>query len=477
METTKIPLSTAIFLVMGSMIGSGIFIVSADMSRHLANPMLLLFAWLLTGLITILGALCYCELASMFPKSGGQYQFLKEAYNPITAFLYGWSLFLVIQSGAIAAVAVAFSKFTAALFPIFSEQNIILDLHIIQISAAQLLAVASLFVLTYLNAQGLRYGGIVQSVLTSIKALTLLALILFGALLYQNPQAIQLNFADFFSMSPKSLTQGILSPSTWTLPQLLSALGVAMVGSMFSSDAWNNVTFIASEIKNPEKNVARALIIGVLSVTALYILANVSYLCVLPLWGSAEATDIVGQGIQHAQNDRVGTAVMRTIFGTTGGVLMAILIMISTFGANNGLILSASRVYRAMALDGLFFKQMSTLNKHGVPGFALWVQFLWCTVLCLSGQYGALLDYVMFVVVLFYILTVIGLIRLRYKQPNTHRPYRVVGYPLVPILYILLGSLFTINLIVQKPEFTLPGLLIVLLGIPAFFVWRRANPS
>lgn len=463
----KVSLYTATFIVSGSMIGSGIFIVSADMSRVLGSPFLLLLAWGITGVMTLIAALSYGELAGMFPKSGGQYQYLKEMYGEMVAFLFGWAMFAVIQSGTIAAVAVAFAKFTGVLMPAVGPDNILADLGFVRISAAQLLAIASLFVLTWLNTRGLRTGAFVQNTLTIAKALSLGLLIILGLLVYRNPEVVSLNFGNFFSNLHSTESMGWLA--------IGSAIGVAMVGSLFSSDAWNNVTFIAGEIENPKRNVPLALGMGVIGVTVLYLLANVAYLSVLPFWGSEEG-DVLNKGIQYASQDRVGTAALTAMLGLTGGVLMAVIIMISTFGCNNGLVLSGSRLYQSMALDGLFFDKMKNLNANGVPGFALWVQFVWCSVLCLSGKYGDLLDYVMFAVMLFYILTVVGIFILRKKRPEVERPYKAFGYPVLPALYILLAALFTVNLLFTKPQFTVPGLVIVGLGFPLYF-WAKGRRS
>lgn len=465
-STPKVSLTTATFIVSGSMIGSGIFIVSADMSRVLGSPFLLMLAWALTGVMTLIAALSYGELAGMFPKSGGQYQYLKESYGQMVAFLFGWAMFAVIQSGTIAAVAVAFAKFTGVLVPSLGPDNILADLGFVRISAAQLLAIASLFVLTWLNTRGLQTGAFIQNVLTTLKALSLGLLIIFGLLVFRNPEVIALNFDNFFN--------NIKSTETWGLIGIGSALGVAMVGSLFSSDAWNNVTFIAGEIENPKRNVPLALALGVIGVTVLYMLANLAYLCILPFWGEASGADVLSKGIQHATQDRVGTAALTAMLGLGGGVIMAVIIMISTFGCNNGLVLSGARLYRSMATDGLFFDKMKELNTNGVPGFALWVQFIWCSVLCLSGKYGDLLDYVMFAVMLFYILTVAGIFILRKKRPEIERPYKAFGYPYLPILYMVMAALFTVNLLFTKPQFTIPGLAIVGLGFPLYF-WAKGR--
>lgn len=462
----RLSLTTATFIVSGSMIGSGIFIVSADMGRVLGSPFLLLLAWVITGVMTLIAALSYGELAGMFPKSGGQYQYLKESYGEMTAFLFGWAMFAVIQCGTIAAVAVAFAKFTGVLVPALGPDNILADLGFIRISAAQVLAIASLLLLTWLNTRGLQTGAFIQNVLTATKALSLGLLILLGIFVFRNADVVALNFGNFFSNLKSTESMSLLAVS--------SAIGVAMVGSLFSSDAWNNVTFIAGEIENPRRNVPLALALGVLGVTVLYLLANIAYLCVLPFWGDAGSADVMGKGIQHATQDRVGTAALTSMLGSGGAILMAVMIMISTFGCNNGLLLAGSRVYHSMASDGLFFDKMKNLNANGVPAFALWVQFAWCAVLCLSGKYGDLLDYVMFAVMLFYILTVAGIFILRKKRPEIERPYKAFGYPFLPALYILLAALFTINLLFTKPQFTVPGLVIVGIGLPLYY-WAKGR--
>ncbi len=473
MQKNKVGLSTGIFLVMGSMIGSGVYIVSAGVAQALANPMLLILVWIATGVLTVIAATSYAELSAMFPKSGGQYVYLKEAFNPLMGFLYGWSLFAVIQTGTIAAVAVAFAKFTAVLVPWFSADNILFQSGDFTIHAGQLLAVASIALLTFINSRGIQYGAVVQSSLTIIKALTLILLIIATIFIFSNTEAIATNFNNFFSLSKKSpIIDGSLMVESWPWLTLLSVFGAAMVGPLFSSDAWNGVTFIAGEMDNPKKNVARSLIIGVGGVTLLYVLTNLGYLFVLPMWGTEGATTLAGRGIQYAEYERVGTAAMQVMLGASGAIVMAVLIMISTFGANNGIILSGARVYQTMANDGLFFKKMDNSNKQQVPGFSLWIQCVWASLLCLSGRYGDLLDYVMFVVILFYILTIAGLFILRFKQPKADRPYKALGYPILPAFYIVVMIGFIVNLLYVKPEFTLPGLIIVLTGIPVYFIWK-----
>jgi len=461
-------------IVIGSMIGSGIFIVSADIGRIVGAPGYLLLVWIITGVMTLIAALSYGELAGMMPHVGGQYAYLREAYNPFIAFLYGWTLFLVIQTGTIAAVAVAFAKFTGVLIPWFSEQHILLSIGTFHMSAAQILAVASVALLTYLNMRGLQEGKIVQNIFTTVKIVALLGFVLLALFVGRNSSAITANISNFWNAAWTQSINGkllFITPlSSW---MLLSAIGVAMVGSLFSADAWNNITFTAGEVSNPKRNIPLSLALGTGIVILIYLLANIGYLLVLPLTGSPQAADATGRGIQFAMSDRVGTAAASVVFGESAAVIMAMMIMISTFGCNNGLILAGARVYYAMAIDGLFFKKAGVLNNKSVPGAALIVQGVWTCILCLSGTYGDLLDYVVFAVLLFYILTVVGIFILRKKQPNAERPYKAFGYPVVPALYIFLASAISIDLLIFKPQYTWPGLGIVLLGIPVFFVWKK----
>lgn len=463
-------------IVIGSMIGSGIFIVSADIARTVGSPGYLLLVWIIAGAMTIIAALSYGELAGMMPHVGGQYAYLREAYNPFIAFLYGWTVFLVIQSGTIAAVAVAFAKFTGVLLPWFSEKNILLSLGKFHITAAQILAIISVALLTYINMRGLKEGKIVQNIFTSTKTFALLGLILLALFVGKNASAMSANLSNFWSASWTQIADGkILSVTPLSGWMLLSAIGVAMVGSLFSADAWNNITFTAGEVANPNRNIPLSLALGTGTVILIYILANIAYLLVLPLIGSPEAADAAGRGIQFAASDRVGTAAASMIFGESAAVIMAIMIMISTFGCNNGLILAGARVYYAMAKDGLFFKSAGILNKKSVPGAALVVQGIWTCLLCLSGTYGDLLDYVIFAVLIFYILTIIGIFILRKKRPNAERPYKAFGYPVIPAVYIILAAAISIDLLIFKPHDTWPGLGIVLLGIPVYFVWKKYN--
>jgi APA family basic amino acid/polyamine antiporter len=463
-------------IVIGSMIGSGIFIVSADIARTVGSPGYLLLVWLITGVITIVGALSYGELAGMMPHAGGQYVYLREAYNPLVGFLYGWTLFLVIQTGTIAAVAVAFAKFTAVLIPEVGSQVIVLSVAGLPVSAAQLLAIASIVVLTFINSRGLHGGKLVQDVFTVAKTAALLALIILGIAVGRNPVAVGANVSAFWDATWTHVTSGgVLDIEPLTGMGLLAAIGVAMVGSLFSSDAWNNITFTSAEVINPRRTIPLALFLGTSTVILLYLLANISYLAVLPLQGSPIAGDDLGRGIQFAADDRVGTAAASVIFGPIGALIMAVLIMVSTFGCNNGLILSGARVYYAMAKDGLFFKKTGTLNRFAVPGVALAAQALWASVLCLSGTYSDLLDYVIFAVLVFYILTVAGIFVLRWKKPDAERPIRAFAYPVFPVLYILAAVSICIALLALKPTYTWPGLIIVFLGIPAYALWRRQS--
>ena len=452
--------STAI--VVGSMIGSGIFIVSADIARTVASPGWMLVCWVFAGLITIMAALSYGELASMMPHAGGQYVYLREAFGPLTGFLYGWTLFLVIQTGTIAAVAVAFSRFTGVLLPWFSDKNVILSLGRFPFSTQQLLAILSIWGLTLMNLRGIVAGKIVQNIFTTTKIVAFAALILLGLFVFRNPHTLSANFS-------------VLWDQPLTGIALAAAIGSAMVGSLFSADAWNNITFTGAEVTNPNRNIALSMALGTIAVISIYLLTNVVYLAVLPFHGSADGATVFERGIQFATSDRVGTAAAEAMLGGVGSIVMAIFIMVSTFGCNNGLILAGSRVYYAMARDGLFFKSVATLNGNGVPARALMTQAIWASLLCISGSYSNLLDYVVFAVLIFYILSIAGLFVLRRTQPDAPRPYRAFGYPLIPAAYILLASLICIDLLFVKPDYTWPGLIIVLLGLPVYWFWRRKN--
>ena len=464
-------------IVIGSMIGSGIFIVSADIARTVGGPGYLLLVWIITGAVTMVGALSYGELAGMMPHAGGQYVYLREAYNPLVGFLYGWTLFIVIQTGTIAAVAVAFAKFTAVLLPWFSERNVLASVLGINFSAAQILAIATIIILTYVNSRGLREGKLVQDTFTTAKTLALIALIALGIFVGKNAGAIAANGSGFWNAAWTRMTPGSGLPSVEPLTGLaiLGAIGAAMVGSLFASDAWNNITFTAGEVVNPKRTIPLSLALGTGIVTLLYVLANVAYLLVLPVSGSPDGADAFARGIQFATNDRVGTAAVSMVFGEPAAIIMALLIMVSTFGCNNGLILAGARVYYAMAKDGLFFRKTGLLNRNSVPGFALVAQAIWASILCLSGTYSDLLDYVIFSVLIFYILTVIGIFLLRKKRPDAERPYKAFGYPVVPALYIVAATAIALDLLYYKTRTAGPGVLIVLIGIPVYYLWKRAG--
>jgi len=475
----EMSLFDAMMIVMGAMIGSGIFIVSADIARTVGSPGLLLLVWLITGVVTVIGALSYGELAGMMPHAGGLYVYLREAYGPLIGFLYGWTTFLVIQTGTIAAVGVAFAKFTGLIIPWFSEKHVLTQVLGLKITAAQVLAIASIIVLTYLNMRGVRTGKTIQGVFTVTKTVALSGLILLGFIVGANAVAVKANLAAFWKASWTHMAAGqVVSVEPLTGLMILAAIGAAMVGSLFASDEWYTVTYIAGEVKNPRKNIPRSLVLGAGIVILLYFLANVAYVVVLPVHGSPGAADVIGRGIQFAQSDRVGTAAAEMIFGGPAAIIMAVLIMISTFGCNNGLILSGARVYYAMAKDGLFFKSTGTLNRRSVPGTALVVQCVWASLLCLSGTYSDLLDYVVFAVLIFFVLVVSGIFILRKKHPDWERPYKAWGYPVVPALYVLVAAAIAVDLLIFKAKYTVPGLLIVLLGIPVYLVRRRfARPS
>ena len=473
-QKKSLNLLDATLIVSGSMIGSGIFIVSADMARTVGGPGWMLLLWVIAGLLTIFAALSYGELAGMFPHAGGQYVYLREAYHPVVGFLYGWSLFAVVQSGTIAAVAVAFAKYTGVIFPVFSENNILFTLGPFKISAAQVLGVFSILLLTFINARGINYGKIIVRVFTSTKLIALFGLIVLGVFVCGNHDVWHNNLQHFWDFGSYTADEnGHVSFQKLTTLGLFAAMGAGLVGSLFSSDAWNNVTFIAGEIDNPKRSIPLSLFFGTVIVISLYLLVNIAYLNLLPFYGDPSATGVLGKGIMFAEKDRVATASAMQIFGAPATIIMALLIMVSTFGCNNGIILSSVRVYQAMAKDGLFFNQMKENNKFGVPGYALWVQFVWASLLCFSGKYGDLLNYVMFAVMLFYIITIAGIFVLRKKMPDAERPYKAFGYPVIPIIYIVLVSAFCLNLLITKPLYSWPGLAIVLAGIPIYYFWKH----
>lgn len=433
----------------------------------------------MTGVITVVAALSYGELAAMMPHAGGQYVYLREAYGPSVGFLYGWTLFLVIQTGTVAAVAVAFARFTGVLIPWISESNKILTIGSFSISVTQVFAILSIAILTWINTKGIQTGKVVQNIFTVTKTTALLGLILLGFFIGRNVEAISANLSDFWNASWTHISGNQISIERLSGLAILTALGAAMVGSLFASDAWNNITFTAGEVVNPRRNIPWSLVLGTGTVTVLYFLANIVYINVLPLHGSQAGADVMAHGIQFAADDRVGTAAAWIIFGDAAAIIMAAFIMISTFGCNNGLILAGARVYYAMSKDKLFFKGVGTLSEKSVPARGLIVQGVWASLLCLSGTYSDLLDYVIFAVLIFYVLTIVGLFILRRKQPNTQRPYRAFGYPIVPALYVIVASLISLDLLLVKPRYTWPGLVIVLLGLPVYWYWhgRKAVKS
>jgi len=455
-------------VVAGSMIGSGIFIVSSDITRNVGSAGMLIAVWLITGFMTIIAAMSYGELSGMFPKAGGQYVYLKEAYNPLVGFLYGWSFFAVIQTGTIAAVGVAFAKFAGYFFPSLNmtSENILFEIGGLKIYAAQIISIVIILFLTYINTRGIKEAKLIQTTFTISKLVALFGLIIFGFLMVDKSHWHE-NWVSGFTSS-KALLNGDGS-ITWEAIggiTLLGAVAASMVGSVFSSDAWNNVTFIAGEIRNPKRNIGLSLFLGTLIVSVIYISANLMYLNALPL-----------NQIARPEEDRLAVAAANVIFGAAGRSIIAILIMISTFGCINGLVMAGARVYHTMSLDGLFFKKASVLNSNAVPEWALWSQAVVASLLCLSGRYGDLLDMVSFMVVIFYVLTIIGIFILRKKRPELERPYKAFGYPVLPSIYVVMGLGFCILLIKFKPEFTWPGFIITLIGVPLYFIALRSKKN
>jgi basic amino acid/polyamine antiporter, APA family len=439
-------------IIIGSMIGSGIFIVSAEISRQVQTPGMLLLAWVVTGVITIFGALSYGELAAAMPKAGGQYVYIKEAYGPLYGFLYGWTLFAVIQTGTIAAVAVAFAKFTGVFFPAISGTNHLLEIGKFSISTQQVLAIMLIIFLSIYNFRHVKAGAFLQNIFTVSKVLALLLLVVLGIYFGFNGAGNVSNFSPAF-------------PNVITLTTI-GVFGAAMTGSLFSADAWNNITFTAGEVKNPQRNLPLSLLLGTSTVIFLYLLANIAYIYVLPI-----------EKIQHAENDRVATLLMETILGNSGKYFMAAMIMISTFGCLNGCIFTAARVYYAMAKDKMFLKSAAKLNKNNAPANSLTMQCIWACLLCFTGTYGDLLNYIMFAVMLFYILTISGLFVLRVKRPDMERPYKAFGYPFIPAIYIILAVLVASDMLIYQTRFSLYGLVIILTGIPVYYFFKSGKPA
>jgi APA family basic amino acid/polyamine antiporter len=492
-------LFSATALVVGSMVGSGIYIVDSDIARSTNSPALFLAAWVVTGVMTMIGALSYGELAAMMPRAGGQYVYLRESLGPLWGFLYGWTFFLVIQTGSIAAVCVAFGKFAGVFFPSISSTHWLWHIaHIppirlgpmvlgnmeIGVNTANLVGIAVVAVLAVLNMLGVRLGALVQNVFTVAKALSLAGLIALGFTVGRNAQAVAANFGHHWTAFWHNAGWSTLHPvqvgmgGPTVMVNLFVIVAVVQVGSLFSSDSWNNVTFTAGEIRQPQRNIPLSLALGAGFVLISYFLASTAYLMILPLHGDPHGATIFARGIQYATEDRIGTAALTQIFPRIGGYLMAAAILISTFGCANGLSLAGARVYYAMSRDGLFFRAVGRLHpRYKTPAAALAIQALWAIVLCISGSYSQLLDYIIFAVLLFYILTITGLFVLRRKRPHAARPYKAFGYPWLPALYLLLASGTSLALLRYKPQYTWPGLVFVLLGIPVYLFWTRLSPQ
>ncbi|MDQ8004012.1 MAG: amino acid permease [Pedobacter sp.] len=467
----KLGLFDGVMLVMGSMIGSGIFIVSADIMRNLGSGYWLIVVWVITGVMTVAAAISYGELSSMFPKAGGQYTYLKETFGKMMGFLYGWGLFTVIQTGTIAAVAVAFGKFTAYLVPVLNDAAPIFQSGAYKITWIQVLAIFVILLLTYINTKGVEGGKILQNIFTGSKIVALIALIILGFLLIKSSfWSDNMSFGWGAFNNLKTDVGGSFLQSGWESISGMAIMGgiaAAMVGSVFSSVAWENVTFVSGEIENPKKNVVRSMVLGTTAVMILYLLVNFVYL-----------NAVNRDGIAFAPNDRVAVVVSEQIFGSgVGTYVIAILVMISTFGCVNGIVLAGARVFQTMAKDGMFFKAAIENNKNGVPEKSLWMQGLWAAALCLSGQYGNLLDMISFVIVLFYMITVFGVIYLRFKKPDLERPYKTWLYPFTPLVYLLIGAAFCTLLLMYKQQYTWPGLIIVLIGVPIYFLINRKKAA
>ena len=482
----------ATFLVAGSMIGSGIFIVSSEMSRDLGGAGWLLLTWLLTGVITLFGALSYGELAAMFPKAGGQFVYIKEAWGRLTAFTYGWTVFAVIQTGVIAAVAVAFGKFAGIIFP--SLNQVLFSYAEVEVKLANVLGVFTIAFLTWLNARGIQYGKIIQTVFTSSKLIALAILIIAGISFgmsengyFETNLGIWWNDLEgVFNYNPDVLWKASKTTSengsvffeTFLPMGILIAISTTIINSLFSSDAWNNVTFIAGDIRNPERNLPKSLFWGTFIVTVLYLLANVAYLGLLPLNGSpiAEGMDpytkdnVLNAGIQFAHEGRVGTSSVFMLLGNAANVGMAVLIMISTFGCNNGIIMAGSRLFYAMSKDGLFFKKAAELNGFGVPAWAMWAQGIWAMILCMTGSYDILIKFATFGSLIFYIITIAAIFKLRRTMPEANRPYKAFGYPIVPALYMILAFAICVSLVVFKFWDTIGSVVLILMGIPIYYL-------
>ncbi len=459
---SSLGLMDATMLVAGSMIGSGIFIVSADIARNTGSAGWLMAVWLITGFMTLTAALSYGELSAMFPKAGGQYIYLREAYNPLVSFVFGWTFFTVIQTATIAAVGVAFAKFTAYLLPQLDEDVILMDLGFLQLSSAQLVSIVVILLLTIINTRGVNSGKAVQTSITVVKIVSLSGLVLFGLFAF-NSEVWQANWlsGDAWNLRRLNVDGSLADYTTFAA---LGAIAAGMVGAIFSSDSWHASSSVAGEIKNPSRNVGLSLALGTIIVTIVYLLTNLMYTGVLTM-----------EQMAASDKDRVAMTAAQEIFGPVGITIIAVMIMVSTFGCNNGLILAGARVYYSMAQDGLFFKKVGQLNKSAVPGVALWLQCIIASLWCLSGKYGDLLDMISSVVVIFYVLAIIGIFRLRRSRPDVPRPYKAFGYPVLPMIYIFMGIAFIVLMIIYKPNYTWPGIIIALLGIPVYYLIRKKS--
>lgn len=461
----SLSLLDATMIVAGSMIGSGVFLVSAEITRNIGSAGWLTLMWVLGGIVTIIAAVSYGELSGMYPRAGGQYVYLREAYNPFIAFLFGWTQFSVIQTGTIAAVAVAFAKFSAYLIPAFGEDNILLSLGFVNVSAAQLVAIVSIILLTWINTRGIQNGKIIQTVFTLAKLLSLFGLIVFGFTLGARHEVWSANWAHAWdAMNLQKSSEGVVTTTALSGLALFGAMAISMKGSLFSSDAWNNITFIAAEIKNPQKNIGRALFLGTFIVSIIYVSCNLMYIAVLPL-----------HDVAFAAKDRVAVVAAEQIFGGGGSMIIAVMIMVSTFGCNNGLILAGARIYYTMAQDGLFFKKAAEMNRFSVPANGLWIQCVWASLLCLTGKYSDLLTMVIFGVLIFYIITISGIFILRRKQPDMPRPYKAFGYPVLPMIYIIVATVLALLLLVFERGYAVSGLGIIIIGVPLYFIAMRTQ--
>lgn len=462
----NVGLLDATMIVAGSMIGSGIFIVSSEITRNVGSAGMLLTMWALAGVVTIIAAVSYGELSAMFPKAGGMYVYLREAYSPLVGFLYGWTFFTIIQTGTIAAVGVAFAKFTSYLVPAVGEENILLQAGSFHLAASQLLSIGVIFLLTYINTRGIRNGVFVQTLLTAIKILSLVGLIGFGFWWGADARIWEANWKEAWRLTSLVDNGGGTQQIPLAGLAAFGAIAIAMKGSLFSCDSWHNISFIAGEVKNPKRNIGLSLVLGTVIVTVVYVLANIMYLAVVPL-----------DQIAFAKSDRIGVVAAERIFGSSGTILIAVMIMISTFGCNNGLIMAGARVYYTMAKDNLFFSNAGELNKHDVPANSLRMQAVWASILCLTGKYNELLALVIFGVLIFYALTIFGIFRLRKTKADLERPYKAFGYPLLPAIYVVIATTLALLLLIFETNFTLPGLAIILLGVPLYYFIVRRNLS